>query len=330
MTSGTVELPEIQAAAERIAERIRRTPIEPSPSLSRWTGHDVLLKLEHHQATGAFKLRGATNALLSLPPARRANGVACASTGNHGRALAHAASAEGVRCVVCMSSLVPKNKVDAIVALGAEARIVGRSQDEAQIEVDRMVREEGVADIPPFDHPAIIAGQGTIGLEIVDEVPEAANVLVPLSGGGLIAGVAAAIKQRRPDIRVVGVSMERGAAMHASLQAGEPVEVEELTTLADSLGGGIGLANRWTFAMVRRYVDDIVLLTEREIAEGIRHAYFEEREILEGAAAVGIGAILAHKVQVRGPTVVVLSGRNIAMSLHRRIIDGANQLEEAA
>ncbi|MEF2550963.1 hydroxyectoine utilization dehydratase EutB [Aurantimonas sp. A2-1-M11] len=327
---GIVTLSEIEAAAERIAGRIRRTPIDPSPSLSVRAGVPVYLKHEHRQITGAFKLRGATNALLQLTPAQRARGVTAASTGNHGRALAHAAAAEGVRCIVCMSALVPRNKLDAIAALGAETRIVGRSQDEAQVEVDRLVAEEGMANVPPFDHPAIVAGQGTIGLEIVDDLPDVDTVLVPLSGGGLIAGIAAAVKGRRPGARVVGISMRRGAAMQASLAAGHPVEVEELPTFADSLGGGIGLGNDWTFEAVRSLVDEVVLLDEAEIAAGIRHAYFEEREIVEGGAAVGMAALLAGKVRPQGPTVALLSGRNIDMQLHRAILNGADTLEEAA
>jgi threonine dehydratase len=148
-----------------------------------------------------------------------------------------------------MSALVPSNKVEAVRGLGAEIRIVGRSQDDAQEEVDRLVREEGLTEIPPFDHLDVIAGQGTIGLEIADDCPDAELVLVPLSGGGLASGVAAAIKARLPKARVIGVSMERGAAMEASLRAGRPVAVEEMETLADSLGGGIGLANRYTFSL---------------------------------------------------------------------------------
>ncbi|MCB8836423.1 hydroxyectoine utilization dehydratase EutB [Aurantimonas sp. VKM B-3413] len=322
-----VALPEIQEAASRIAGNVRRTPVELSHSLSDRAGVPVYLKLEHRQITGAFKLRGATNAVLSLSAADRARGVACASTGNHGRALAHAASNLGIRCIVCMSKLVPENKRDAIAALGAEARIVGKSQDEAQREVDRLVAEEGFTDIPPFDHRAIVAGQGTIGLEMLDDVPEAETILVPLSGGGLIAGIAAAVKGRKPDARVIGISMERGAAMQASLSAGRPVEVEELPTLADSLGGGIGLANSWTFEAVRDLVDEVVLLSEAEIAAGIRHAYFEEREIVEGGAAVGIAALLAGKVRPQGPVVTLLSGRNIAMDLHRSVVNGADSLE---
>ncbi|MFD2237603.1 hydroxyectoine utilization dehydratase EutB [Aureimonas populi] len=326
---GIVPLRDIEAASARIAGRVRRTAMEPSPSLSELAGAPVHLKLEHHQATGAFKLRGATNALMLLSPEKRATGVAAASTGNHGRALAFAAAREGVPCTICMSSLVPANKVEAIAALGATIRIVGRSQDEAQREVDRLV-SEGMAGVPPFDDPGIIAGQGTIGLEILEDVPDVDTVLVPLSGGGLIAGIAAAVKGRKPGVRVVGISMARGAAMAASLDAGRPVAVGELPTLADSLGGGIGLSNGWTYTMVRDLVDEVLLLSEAEIAAGIRHTYAREREIVEGAAAVGIAALLARKVRPDGPTVALLSGRNIDMGLHRRIACGANSLEEAS
>lgn len=323
-----VTLPDIEEAARRIAGRVRRTPIDHSPSLSAVSGVPVHLKHEHRQITGAFKLRGATNALSQLTDEQRRRGVVATSTGNHGRALAHAAAAEGVRCVVCMSSLVPDNKLEAIKALGAEIRIIGRSQDEAQVEVERLIAEDGMTGLPPFDHPHIVAGQGTLGLEIIEDVPDAATVLIPLSGGGLIAGIAIAVKALRPEIRVVGLSMRRGAAMAASLDAGHPVEVEELPTLADSLGGGIGLANAWTFETTRALVDDIVLLDEAEIAAGIRHVYENEREIVEGAAAVGVAALLAGKVEPAGATVALLSGRNIAMDLHRRVVNGADGLEE--
>lgn len=326
----TIQICDIEAARERIAGHIRRTPLEVSESLSARAGVAVHLKLEHRQITGAFKLRGATNALLALSEAERAQGVVAASTGNHGRALAHAARAVRVRCTVCMSALVPRNKLEAIEALGAKIRIVGRSQDDAQVEVDRLVLDEGMVAIPPFDHPGVIAGQGTIGLEILEDLPEVETVLVPLSGGGLIAGIAAALKGRKPAIRVVGISMERGAAMAASLAAGVPVEVAEEPTLADSLGGGIGLSNRYTFEMVQDLVDDVVLLSEAEIAAGMRHAYAVEREVLEGGGAVGIAAILAGKIRSAGPLVAVLSGRNVAMDLHRRIVCGADPAEGAA
>ena len=330
MTGAVVSVADIEDAARRIAGHVRRTPLERSAALSELCGVPLHLKLEHWQETGAFKLRGATNAVLSLTAGERERGVVAASTGNHGRALAHAAKTAGARCVVCLSALVPQNKKDAITALGAELRVVGKSQDDAQVEVDRLVREEGMIPLPPFDHPHIIAGQGTIGLEIVEDLSEVRTVLVPLSGGGLIAGIAAAVKARSPKTRIVGISMARGAAMQASLAAGHPVEVEELPTLADSLGGGIGLANRLTFSMVRDLVDEVVLLSEAEIAAGIRHAYFHEREIVEGGAAVGIAALLAGRIEICGPIVAVLSGRNIAMDLHARIVAGADGLEDSA
>ena len=217
--------------------------------------------MEHRQITGSFKLRGATNAILSLSDDERRRGVVGVSTGNHGRGLAHAAARAGVRAIICMSALVPENKVAAIRDLGAEVRIVGRSQDDAQEEVDRLVRDEGMTMIPPFDHPAVIAGQGTLGLEMLEDVPDLAEVLVPLSGGGLIAGIALAVKaDAARGIRVTGISMERGAAMAESLAAGQPAVTPERPTLANSLGGGVGLDNRYTFAMVRDLVDRVVTL----------------------------------------------------------------------
>ena len=317
-----VTVREIETARARIAGRIVETPLLSSDWLSRRSGHPVHLKLETRQTTGSFKLRGSTNAILSLSEHDRAKGLVTASTGNHGRAVAYAAREVGVRAVICMSALVPANKVEAIRALDAEARIVGSSQDEAQIEVERLTRQQGLTQIPPFDHPEVIAGQGTIGLEIVEALPEVESVLVPLSGGGLAAGVAAAVKAMQPKARVIGVSMARGAAMHASLAAGRAVGVTEVETLADSLGGGIGLSNQYTFRMCQELIDDVVLLDEDEIAAGVRHAFTLEGEIAEGAGAVGIAALLYDKVHVRGPTVALLSGRNIDAGLHRDVVVG--------
>ena len=316
----TVSLSDIRAARERIAGKIERTPTVLSHSLSERLGVPVHLKLEHRQTTGSFKLRGASNAVAMLSAEERAHGVVASSTGNHGRALAHAAKLEGMRAVICMSRLVPQNKLDEIRRLGADVRIVGSSQDEAQLEVERLVAQEGLVMLSPFDHPDIIAGQGTLGLEMIEQVPDATLALVQLSGGGLASGIAAAIKGVSPRTKVIGVSMARGAAMKASLDAGRPIEVEELPTLADSLGGGIGLDNRLTFAMCRDLLDGVILLSEDEIAAGIRHAYAQEREIVEGAGAVGIAALLAGKVKANGPVVVLLSGRNIDMNTHRKAI----------
>ncbi|WP_457968162.1 hydroxyectoine utilization dehydratase EutB [Pseudomonas sp. R4-84] len=319
-----LQLQDIYLARQRIESQVRRTPMEHSPSLSRLMGVPVFLKLEALQITGSFKLRGASNAVAQLSVEQKARGVVTASTGNHGRALAHAASQQGVRAIVCLSHLVPSNKVQAIRDLGAEVCIVGQSQDDAQREAERIANEQGATFLPPFDHPAIIAGQGTLGLEILEQQPDVAQVLVPLSGGGLFAGVALALKSANPATQVHGISMARGAAMHASLAAGQPVDVEELSTLADSLGGGIGLDNRYTFAMTRQLIDDLHLLSEASIAHAIRHAYHHERLVLEGAAVVGIAALLDGLVEPRGPIVLVVSGRNVDTEQHARVIAGAN------
>jgi threonine dehydratase len=323
-----VSLDDIRAAAGRISGHVLRTPMAQSASLSALCGMPVHLKLESQQRTGAFKLRGATNAMLTLSADQRRHGVVAASTGNHGRALAYAARSVGSKATICMSSLVPQNKVDEVRRLGAEVRISGKSQDEAQIEVDRLVAEEGLVMVPPFDNAAVIAGQGTIGLELIEDLPELETVLVQVSGGGLASGIAAAVKALKPNARIVGLTMDRGAAMKLSITAGHPVEVEEYPSLADSLGGGIGLDNKLTFSMCRALLDDIVLVSETEIAAGIRHAYEQEREVLEGAGAIGVAALIAGKFKLSGPTAVILSGRNIDMRLHRHIINGGD-LENA-
>ena len=317
-----IRLIDLYRARRRLRGHVLHTPLVHSPSLSRHTGGAVHLKLECRQTTGSFKLRGATNALLQLDDAARARGVVAVSTGNHGRALAWSAHRLGVRSVICMSRLVPANKVEAIRALGADVRIIGASQDEAGLEAERLVREEGLTFVPPFEHPDVIAGQGTAGLELLDDLPDVDTVLVPLSGGGLLAGMALALKSASPAIRVIGVTMERGCAMHTSLRAGHPVQVEEVETLADSLGGGIGLDNRYTFRMIQSLVDDTILVTEEEIATAVRHAYREEQVVVEGAAAVGIAALLSGRISASGTTAVLLSGANIDMDLHRRIVCG--------
>jgi threonine dehydratase len=312
-----VTVTDIIAAGARIRPHIRHTPIKADPVL-----RGVVLKQEYHQTTGAFKLRGATNAVLSLSGQAGTRGVVTASTGNHGRALAHAARAAGLRAVVCLSHLVPANKVQAVRDLGAEVRIIGQSQDDAMVEVARIVAEEGLTEVPPFDHPAVVAGQGTLGLEILSDCPDVSTVLVPLSGGGLAAGVAAAITARAPRCRVIGISMERGAAMAASLRAGHPVDVTELPTLADSLGGGIGLGNAVTFAMCRALLDDVVLVSENAIAAAMRHIHTATGEAVEGAAAVGHAAILAGQLEARPGTVCILSGRNVAPETFARVLEG--------
>lgn len=321
MAEPAISLQDIYRARAAIAGSVRRTPIVASASLSAIAGVPVYLKLEQLQETGAFKLRGAVNRLSGLTPDEQARGVVTMSTGNHGRGVATAARKLGTRAVICMSRLVPANKVAAIRALGAEIRIVGASQDEAEVEAKRLVAEEGLVLVSPFDDAHIVAGQGTIGLEILEDLPEVGTVLIPVSGGGLAGGIALAVKTAAPRVRIVGISMDRGAAMYESLKAGHPVAVTEAESLADSLGGGIGLDNRLTFALMRDLLDDLILVGEEEIAAAMRHAYWAEQQIVEGGGAVGISVLLGGRAgRLPGPVLCLLSGRNVDMARFTEIV----------
>ena len=221
-----------------------------------------------------------------------------------------------------MSVLVKPNKIDAIRALGAEVRIVGTSQDDAEVEAMRLVREEQRIFVHPFDDPDVIAGQGTIGLELMEDLPDLDFVVAGLSGGGLIGGIALALKGICKDIRIIGVSMERGAAMIESIKAGVPVTVKELPTLADSLGGGIGLDNQYTFALARDLVDDFVLVSEEQIAAAMRALYFQQRLVTEGGAAVGVAALMHGLIDgLTGCGVCVISGANVDMQEFASVVN---------
>lgn len=309
-------------ARRNIAGVACRTPLVPAWSLSG-QGREVRLKLETTQPIGAFKLRGAANALARLSPEQAGKGVVCVSTGNHGRAVAYAARRLGVPAYICMSKLVPENKVAAIKAVGGNIQIAGNSQDEAQQEVNRLIAEQGMTEIPPFDHFDVVAGQGTIGIELVEDFPELDTVIVPLSGGGLIAGIALAVKTLVPGARVIGLSMEKGAAMYESVRADRPVEVDEQPSLADSLGGGIGLENRYTFNMVRDLVDEIRTVSEARIAEAMRCLYQQEGWVAEGAGAIGLAPLLhGLDLDVGRNIAIVVSGKNIDMELFARVMSG--------
>jgi len=257
-------------------------------------------------------VRGAANKILNLSDADHERGVIAVSTGNHGRAVGYVARQQGIKATICVSTRVPQNKINAPRDTGADVVIHGDSQDEAFDRASELIQKHGYVMVPPFDDPLIIAGQGTIGLELLLDMPEIDTVLVPLSGGGLISGIALALKSANPNIHVIGVSMERAAVMHASLQAGHPVTLEEEDTLADSLLGGIGLDNQYTFRMVREYVDDVVLVSENSIATAMRFLVHEHHLIVEGAAAVGVAALLDSKITPVGEHIaVVLSGGNV-------------------
>ncbi len=320
--SDLITVQDVYAARRRIAGIARHTPLVPSMALSALTGGTVRLKLDSQQDTGAFKLRGAANAILALEDDARARGVVTYSTGNHGRAVAYVAGRLGVPATVCLSTQVTPGKVAALRATGCTLHIEGLSQDVAAEHAFRMQAEDGLSVIDPVNDADVIAGHGTIGLELMEDMPELDTVVVPLSGGGLIAGIALAIRKAAPGARIVGVSMDRGAAMHASLAAGHPVLVDEVDTLADSLQGGILLDNKYTFAMVRDFVDETLLVTEDQIAEAMAWAYWNERLVLEGAGATPIAALLSHP---RGAF-----GDRVALVLTGSSVDGTVLMEIAA
>lgn len=289
----------------------------------------VWLKLESLQNTGAFKVRGASNRILSLSPDERERGVITFSTGNHGKAVAWVASSVGIPAVVCMSEHVPEYRARAIAALGAEVVIHGHSQDEAEREYLRLRDERGLVPVVPFDDPFVVAGQGTIGLEMLRAVPDLDAILVPLSGGGLLAGIALAAKSINPDIRIVGVSIERSPAMLESVRAGRPVLVPENDTLADSLLGGIGVENHYTLPIISNLVDDHLVITEDEIARGMFYAFRHHSLVIEGSAAVGIAAIQNGMVETAGRSIgVVVSGSSVDPAVYLDVLNSRMSQEE--
>lgn len=319
-------LPEIDvdAARRRIAGIAVRTPLVPSLPLSERLGVEVYLKLEVVQPTAAFKLRGAASKVMSLSDDERARGVVTASTGNHGRCVAYVARRLGIRAIVCVSSGVPAGKLQALEDVGAVVEIVGDSQNDALERALAIATGEGVTFIHPFDDPDVIAGQATASAEIAEDLPEVKTVLAPLSGGGLLAGVAAGLAQYAPAAEAVGVSMTRVPLMKMSLDAGHPVDAAEEETLADSLRGGIGLDNRYTFPMVRDLVRRVVLVDEEAIWSGMRFLFEKHRLISEGAAAVGVAALLEGLVDpLAGPVVAIVTGANAEPDHIAQLIAGA-------
>ncbi|MEE9471840.1 MAG: pyridoxal-phosphate dependent enzyme [Gemmatimonadota bacterium] len=311
---------DIVAARERIAENVVRTPLVPSRELTRAAGGEVRLKLECIQETGSFKLRGATNRALSMPDSDRARGVIAVSSGNHGRAVAAVASRLGVKALICLGEGVPRIKVEGIRSYGAEVLIAGATYDEAAIRAHAIEREQGMIFIHPFDDPAVIAGQGTIGLEIVEDFPGVEILVVPISGGGLIGGIALAAKSIDPDIRVIGACMERSAAMHESLRAGKIVGVGEEPSLADALAGDLGDDNRYSFRICQALVDETILVSEEEIAAAMAFMLRTHGVVVEGGGAVCVAALRAGRVPRGRRVAAVVSGRNIEPSKFLEIV----------
>jgi threonine dehydratase len=305
---------DILAAREAVAGVARRTPVLPSATLTDRLGAEVELKAESLQRTGSFKVRGVTNKLRALGDAC-ANGVVAASAGNHAMALAFAARALGVRCEVFMPAEAPLTKVEGAEALGAHVVLGGGSVDECLAFATDRAREAGMAFVHPFDDPQVVAGQGTLGLELLEDVERLGKVVVPVGGGGLAAGVAIAVKSRRPQIEVVGVQIEACAPFPASLRSGHAVEVPSKLTIADGIAvkrpGGL------TLELLRHWVDDVVVVSEEETAEAMVLLLEKAKLVVEGAGAVGVAALLGGQTPPAssGTTVAILSGGNVDAGL---------------
>ena len=307
-----------------IRQMILQTPLWASEDLAEKCGAcSVHLKLECLQNTGSFKVRGAANKILSLSDGEKKSGVITFSTGNHGKAVAYVAAQSGIKSVICLSEHVAAYRVEMIKTLGAEISLKGHSQDEAEKNYQQLMASRGLVPVVPFDDPLIIAGQGTIALEILAKLPDTDVLLIQLSGGGLLAGIAMAAKSINPAIHVVGLSLERSPAMLESIKAGMPVQVEEKDSIADSLLGGIGFDNRYTLALVEKFTDEHLLISEEEVKDGMFYVFDQHRLIVEGAAALGIGALLKQKINVKDKKVVtLLSGSSINPDEYVRIIQG--------
>ena len=308
-----LELKNIYEASNKVYKIARKTPLYKTVDLSDELGSEIYYKLEFLQDTGSFKVRGASNFALNLSTEKLKKGLVTYSTGNHGRAVSHVAKTLGTDAKVCLSNNVPENKKEGIRKSGGNVIVYGESQDEAKIKAEELNISEGRSIVPPFDDTHIISGQGTIGLEIMQEIPDLDSVIVPLSGGGLISGIALAVKSVNPECKVYGVSMDRGAAMYESIKTGEEVEVDEVDTLADSLQGGILLDNQYTFEMVKKYVDDIILVTEEEIKEAMSYIFYHDHFVVEGASAVGTAALFSNKINNSDEKrAIILTGTNIS------------------
>lgn len=315
---GPPSLARIRDAARVLGPIAARTPMEHSRFLGGVVGAPVHLKCENLQRTGSYKIRGASYLLSRLSPADRARGVVAASAGNHAQGVAFAARQLGVAATIFMPIGVALPKLEATRDYGARVELVGHAVDEALAAAARFSAETGAVLIPPFDHPDVIAGQGTVGLEILEDVPDVETVVVPVGGGGLIAGVAAAVRQSAPHVRIVGVQAEHAAPYPPSLDAGRALTVPTSPTIADGIA--VGTPGRLTFAIVRDLVDQVVTVSDDETASALLVLLERAKLVVEPAGAVGVAALLAGRVRDLGRTVVVLSGGNVDPLMMERVI----------
>jgi threonine dehydratase len=314
-----IELKDLQEAQARIKAQVHRTPLRLSTTFSRMTGAKVYLKLENTQRTGSFKIRGALNKILTMPQEDRARGVIAASAGNHAQGVALAASLQGVKATIVMPEHAPLAKVMATRAYGAEVVLHGATYNDAYQKCVELQASRKLTLVHAFNDSVIMAGQGTLGLEIMEDLPDVDVVIVPVGGGGLISGVATAVKALRPKTRVVAVQPEGSASLPQSLKAGKVVPSERVYTIAD------GLATKYvgeeTFKVIQKRVDECVTVTDHEIARALLLMLERSKNLVEGAGATALAALLSGKVDVKGKTVaVVISGGNIDINFLDQII----------
>jgi threonine dehydratase len=312
--SASVTADDVLRARDAIADVVKHTPVLPSVTLSQRLEGDVALKAENLQRTGSFKIRGALNKLSTLGDGA-ANGVTAGSAGNHAWALAQAAASRGVPCEVFMPTEAPLSKGEGCSALGAIVHRGGGSVEECVAAARARAEEAGMGFVHPFDDPDVVAGQGTLGLELLEDVPEVARIIVPVGGGGLASGIAIAVKSARPEVEVIGVQVASVAAYPESLRRGEPVQVPPGLTIADGIA--VKRPGELTLALIRQWLDDVVVVPEDDVAEAMVLLMEKAKLVVEGAGAVGVAALLGGQAApaARGTTVVVLSGGNVDAGL---------------
>ena len=316
----SVTLASIEAARERIGDAIHLSPCQLSHHLSERIGLPIYLKLENLQRTGSFKERGALNKLLTLTPEERKRGVIAASAGNHAQGVAFHATKLGIRSQIVMPQATPLVKVVSTRGFGAEVILHGANYDEACEEALARCTQQGLTFIHPFDDPVVISGQGTIGLELLEQVPDLEAVVVPIGGGGLISGIACALKERNPKIRVVGVEPDKLPSMLRAREAGIPITIAPQATIADGIA--VRRAGDVTLPLVSRYVDEIVTVDDEEIASAILMLLEQEKTLAEGAGAAALAALLQAKTNLRHrKTAVLVCGGNIDVTLLAKIIE---------
>lgn len=293
----------------------RRTPLDPARGL----GKNVYIKAENLQLTGAFKLRGAYNKIRALSPEEAARGVIACSAGNHAQGIAWSATKLGIKSIICMPAGAPISKVEATRGYGAEVVLVPGVYDDAAREAERLTAEHGYTFAHPFNDPLVIAGQGTIGLEILEQLPDVEQIVVPIGGGGLISGIAFAVKHLKPDCRVIGVQAAGAASMYISRHSGKPTELRGVSTIADGIA--VKKPGDLTFELCQRYVDEIVTVSEDEIASAILALMEGQKTVAEGAGATPVAACMFGKVDTSSKkTVCVVSGGNVDVTTLSRII----------